>query len=81
MTAVVAQPARFTAFSGAAPVLLRDIEDLHDADLDLVLADELSGSGDATAAAVALARLVGRPGPAAIEAHDLGAEAARLALR
>jgi hypothetical protein len=81
MTAAVAQPARSVAFPDAAPVLLRDVEDLHDADLDQILADGLSDAVGAAAAAVALARLVAQPGPAAIAAHDLGAGAARLVLR
>jgi hypothetical protein len=81
MTAAVAQPARFVALPDAAPVLMRDVEDLHDADLDRMLAEELSDASGAVAAAQALARLVTRPGPAAVTAHDLGEGAARLALR
>lgn len=78
-----ARTARFVAFSDAAPVLvgpvvLRDVEDLHDADLDLVLADKLADSYDAADVATALAWLLGGA-PAALTAHDLSDEAARLA--
>jgi DNA-binding NtrC family response regulator len=58
---------------------LVDVEDLHDADLDLVLADKLADAYDAADMAIALARLLGEPAPAALVAHDLGARAARLA--
>jgi hypothetical protein len=81
MTNAVAQSARFVAFEHSAPVVLRDVEDLHDADLDLVLADRLADAYDAADIAAALARLVAAPGPAVLTAHDLGANAARLALR
>jgi predicted DCC family thiol-disulfide oxidoreductase YuxK len=76
MTNAVAQSARFVALEHSAPVVLRDVEDLHDADLDLVLADELADAYDAADVAIALARLLG---PAALVAHDLGARAAQLA--
>jgi hypothetical protein len=56
------------------------VEDLHDADLDLVLADRLADAYAAADVAVALARLVGQPGPAALTAHDLGEDSAQLAL-
>lgn len=79
MTNAVAQSARFVAFEHSAPVVLRDVEDLHDADLDLVLADRLADAYDATDVAIALARLLGEA-PAALTAHDLGAGAAGLAL-
>jgi hypothetical protein len=59
-------------------VVLRDIEDLHDADLDLVLADRLADSLGAANTASALAELVLRPG-SALMVHDLGASSARLA--
>jgi hypothetical protein len=78
MTNAVAQSARFVAFEHSAPVVLRDVEDLHDADLDLVLADTLADAYDATDVAIALARLLGEA-PAALAAHDLGAGAAELA--
>ena len=63
-----------------APVLLRDVDDLHEADLDNVVADGLAeGYGglpmdifEAMATATALARLVVRSGPVALQAHDLG---------
>ena len=79
-----ARTARFVAFPDSAPVVLgpvvlRDVEDLHDADLDLVLADKLADAYDAADVAIALARLLGEPGPAALVAHDLGEQAARLA--
>jgi hypothetical protein len=80
MTNAVAQSARFVvAVEHSPPVALRDVEDLHDADLDLVLADELADAYDAADVAIALARLLGQPGPAALVAHDLGARAAQLA--
>ncbi|MCW2701745.1 MAG: hypothetical protein JWQ45_3280, partial [Blastococcus sp.] len=41
MQAAFASAARFLAFADAAPVELRDIEDLHHTDLDGVLADRL----------------------------------------
>jgi hypothetical protein len=72
------------AAAQSAPIALRDVEDLHDADLDLVLADELADAYDAydaTDVAIALARLLGEPGPAALVAHDLGAQAMQLAVR
>ena len=79
--------ARFVAFQDAAPIdatavplFLREVEDLHDADLDLVLADRLADAYTAADIAVALARLVGQPGPAALAAHDLGEHSARLAI-
>jgi hypothetical protein len=86
MTIAVAQSARFVAFERStivdlAPIALRDVEDLHAADLDLVLADKLADAYDAADVAIALARLLGRPGPAALESHDLDATAARLAVR
>ena len=86
MTNAVARSARFVAFAHSAPVVLhpapvvlRDVEDLHDADLDLVLADSLADAYDAADVAIALARLLGEPSPAALVAHDLGARAAQLA--
>ena len=84
-----APSARFVAFAHStvvdtfadrAPIVLRDVEDLHDADLDLVLADKLADAYDAADVAIALARLLGVPAPAALAAHDLGSEAAHLAL-
>ena len=83
MTNAVAQSARFVVFEHStvvdrAPVVLRDVEDLHDADLDLVLADKLADAYDATGVATALARLLGNT-PAALVAHDLGDRAAELA--
>ena len=77
-----ARTARFVAFPDAAPMLLapvvlHDVEDLHDADLDLVLADKLADAYDAADMAIALARLLGET-PAALTAHDFGDQAKRL---
>lgn len=74
METAVALPARFAAFLDAAPVVLRDVEDLHDADLDALLAERL----EPVAVASELAQLVQRPG-SALMVHDLGAAAALLA--
>ena len=57
------------------PLLVVDVEDLHDGDLENVLADGLNygvGSDDAIAAAGALAGLIASSGAAALAAHDLG---------
>jgi hypothetical protein len=78
METAVALPARFVAYADAAPLVLRDVEDLHDADLDLVLADRLADSMGATDVASALAELVLRPGSAML-VHDLAASSALLA--
>jgi hypothetical protein len=72
MDAAVAQLARFVARPDVAPVLLRDVEDLHGPDLDQVLADRLADAYDAAVVADALAKLVGESGPVALLAHDLG---------
>ncbi len=80
METAVALPARFVAYQDAAPLVLLDVEDLHDADLDLVLADRLADGLGATTAAAALAELVLRPGTALL-AHDLDATSALLAVR
>jgi hypothetical protein len=79
MTIAPASTARFVAFAHSAPVVLCDVEDLHDADLDVVLADKLADAYDAADIAIGLARLLGAPAPAALEAHDLDARAATLA--
>ncbi|RBY86730.1 hypothetical protein DQ244_18865 [Blastococcus sp. TBT05-19] len=72
-------PARLADQDGAV-VPLHDIEDLHDADLDLVLADRLAESAGALRAVVAAATVAMMvSGPAALVAHALGAEAHRLA--
>jgi hypothetical protein len=81
METVLASHARFVAFEDSAPIVLRDVEDLYDADQDAVLADRLADAYTAADMAMALARLVGLPGPAALEAHDLGSDAARLTVR
>ena len=78
METALALPALFVAYPDAAPVVLRDIEDLHDADLDLVLADRLAERLGATNTASALAELVLVPG-SALMVHDLGASSALLA--
>src|SRR3954453_14822151 len=65
----------------AATIVLRDAEDLHDADLAGVLDDRLIdgyGYGDA---ATALAELVAQTVPTAIRAHELCARAVSLAAR
>jgi hypothetical protein len=54
------------------PFVLRDVDDLYDADLDDVLADGLADRYDAVVIAAALAQLVGHSGPVAMLAHDLG---------
>ncbi|TFV88544.1 hypothetical protein [Blastococcus sp. CT_GayMR16] len=83
MTNAVAQSARFVASEHStidlAPIALRDVEDLHFADFDLVLADKLADAYDAADMAIALARLLGEPAGTALIAHDLDAQAARLA--
>jgi hypothetical protein len=76
--------ARFVVFEHStiidlAPVVLREVEDLQFADLDLVLADKLADAYDAADVANALARLLGEPAPAALVAHDLDHRAALLA--
>jgi hypothetical protein len=63
----------------AVPFPLLDVEDLHDADLDGVLADRLLDADVAVASAGALVDLVGGSGPAAF-AHTLGARALLLAV-
>jgi len=79
METAVAAPARFVAdLAGAFP--LRDVEDLHDADLESVLSDRLLDAEVAAASARVLAELVGGPGPAVIFAHKLSAQAPLLAV-
>jgi hypothetical protein len=84
MTIAADRTARFMAFPDAAPMLLapvvvlQDVEDLHDADVDLVLADKLADAYNAADMANALARLLGEM-PAALTAHDFGDRAAQLA--
>jgi len=62
------------------PFALRDVEDLHDIDLDGVLADALLDAGVAVASAGAVADLVSRPGLDAFFAHTLSARALFLAV-
>jgi hypothetical protein len=61
-------------------IVLRDVEDLHDADLAGVLDDRLLDA-DRGDVAAALAELVVRTVPAAVRAHELCARAALLATR
>ncbi len=79
METAVATPARFAADVTVAFPLL-DVEDLHDADLDGVLADRLLDADVAASSARTLADLVGRPEKAAIFAHTLSARALLLAV-
>jgi hypothetical protein len=79
MEIAFAQPARFAAFEDSAPIVLRDVEDLHDADLDAVLADRLTDGQAAAEVAASLAQLVVRPGSALL-AHDLRNSAELLAV-
>ena len=91
MPKTLANNARFIAFADAAPVLLTDVEDLHDGDLDGLLRDRLpqdrrsalrpaprSVDAAAVAAAAGLAQMVVQPGRAALLAHDLGRRSAYL---
>ena len=88
METACAPTARFVAYADGAPMVLRDIEDLHDADLENELADRLTeASGTpgprafdaaAVAAATGVSRLVAQSGRAALLAHDLGRRAACL---
>jgi hypothetical protein len=78
METAVATPTRFAADVTVAFPLL-DVEDLHDGDLDGVLADRLLDADVAVASASTLAELVGRPEEAAILAHTLSARALLLA--
>ena len=60
---------------------LRDIEDLHDADLDEVVAERLAETYRLpTSSAAAVARLVRQPGRAALLAHELSTRASMLLL-
>ena len=54
------------------PVLVVDVEDLHDGDLQGVLTDGLDYAGDAVRKAEALAALITATAPAALAAHELG---------
>jgi len=79
-TAATPAAAVRTATPGSDLVLLRDVEDLHEADLDLLLADRLAESADALRAVVAAATLAREvTAPAALVAHELGAGARLLA--
>lgn len=78
METAVATPAQDLS----APIALRDVEDLHDADLDGVLTDALLDAGVAVAAAGALAGLASRGrGADAVLAHTLSSRALFLAIR
>jgi hypothetical protein len=91
MPNTLASHARFIAFADAAPILLTDVEDLHDRDLDGLLRDRLpqdrrsalrpaprAVDAAAVAAAAGLARMVVQPGRSALLAHDLGMRSAYL---
>ena len=55
-------------------MLLRDVDDLHGADLDGLLADQMAygfSAAQAADAAATLAELIGATSPAALAAHDL----------
>jgi hypothetical protein len=80
METVVAAPDRFVA-DAAVPFPLRDVDDLHDADLDGVLADRLLDAGLAASTADELADLVGRSVPAAMSVHTPGVQGLLLAVR
>ena len=79
METAFAPAARFVAFADSAPVLVTDIEDLHEADQDALLGDRLA-DGAPAAYAGAVASLLGQPGRAALLAHELSNRAALLAL-
>jgi hypothetical protein len=79
METAVATPARLPADAVVA-FPLRDVDDLHDADLDAVLADRLVDAGLAAASGSELVNLVGRSAPAATSAHTFGARALGLAV-
>jgi hypothetical protein len=79
METAVATSARLSA-DAAVAFPLRDVDDLHDADLDAVLTDRLIDAGLAAASASELVDLVGRSGPAAMSAHTFGARALGLAV-
>ena len=89
METAFAPTARFVAYADGKPVVLRDVEDLHDADLDDLLADGVADTtihpsaldAAAVAAATGLARMLAQPGRAALMAHDLGSRGAFLAAR
>jgi hypothetical protein len=81
METAVATTAHATAAAeDVTPFPLRDVEDLHDADLAGVLSDRLLDADVATASATAVAGLVGRPGAAALFVHTLSARALLLAV-
>ena len=64
-----------------APVHVVDVEDLHDADLQVLVADALDygfGAGVPLGAAGRLAGLIASSGAAALAAHDLRPVAAEL---
>ena len=79
METAFAPAARFVAFADSAPVLVTDVEDLHDADQDAFLGDRLAEGSRPAKAAGALAELLAQPGRAALMAHELSSRAAFLA--
>jgi hypothetical protein len=69
-----------TAFATPAartPLPMVDVDDLHEADLDAMLSEQLS---EALASANALADLAARPGSGALSAHALSAHVLLLAV-
>jgi hypothetical protein len=80
METAFAPAARFVAFPDSAPFLMTDVEDLHDADQDVVLGDRLGEGHGPVADAGALATLLLQPGRAALLAHELSSRAALLAV-
>jgi hypothetical protein len=72
--AVAPQGLDFVERRRTAPVLLRDVDDLHGDDLDGLLADQMAygfTAAQAADAAAMLAELIGATSPAALVAHDL----------
>lgn len=79
METATAPAARFVAFADAAPILLTDVDDLHEADQDAVLGDRLADANGAAAYTGAVTRLLAQPGRAALLAHELSSRASFLA--
>ncbi|MGY1986616.1 hypothetical protein ACI792_10345 [Blastococcus sp. SYSU DS0669] len=83
MQPLAASPVPTRTAVPAGAVFLRDVDDLHDADLDQLLADRLAEPAGALRAVVIAARLaeqIAQPGtaPAAGRVHALPATAHRL---
>lgn len=76
--AVAPRGADFVERRRPTPVLLRDVDDLHDADLEGVLADQMPfgvSAAQAGETAAALAALIAGTGRAGLLAHDLSPQA------